>query len=123
MRGPGFIDQLETAVPGAVVGRELDAVDPWLEIAADKLLPACRWLKDSCEIRFDGLQCITAVDWFEPDAKKAAKVTWEPHTELVYHLWSTVAQVRRFQAIWPIRRRQAAWNTECGRSDSGLDSR
>lgn len=93
MRGPGFIDELEQAIPGSVAGRNLDAVDPWLEIAADKLLPVCRWLKESCEIRFDGLQCITAIDWFEPDAKKAAKVSWEPHTELVYHLWSTSARV------------------------------
>jgi len=93
MRGPAFIDQLEAAVPGSVVGRNLEAIDPWLDIAAEQLLPACRWLKDSCEIRFDGLQCITAIDWFEPDAKKAAKVSWEPHTELVYHLWSTAARV------------------------------
>jgi NADH-quinone oxidoreductase subunit C len=92
MNGPAFIEQLEAAVPGAVVGRNLEAIDPWLEIAPEKLLPACRWLKDSCEIRFDGLQCITAIDWYQPDAKKAAKVSWEPHTELVYHLWSTVAR-------------------------------
>lgn len=93
MRGPVFIDELEAAVPGAVIGRNLEAIDPWLEIAADQLLPACRWLKDSCEIRFNGLQCITAVDWFEPDPKKAAKVSWEPHTQLVYHLWSTISRV------------------------------
>ena len=54
MRGTDFISELEAAVDGALVGRDLDAVDPWLEIAADKLLETCRWLKDSCEIRFDG---------------------------------------------------------------------
>ena len=26
------------------------------------------------------------------DPKKAAKVEWEPHTEIVYHLWSTKAR-------------------------------
>jgi len=93
MQGPGFIGRLEEALPEAVIGSNLEAIDPWLEIAPEKLLAVCRWLKDSCEIRFDGLQCITAVDWFEPDAKKAAKVSWEPHTELVYHLWSTAARV------------------------------
>ena len=92
MNGPAFIEQLEAAVPGAVVGRNLEAIDPCLEIAPVKLLQTRRWLKDSCEIRFDGLQCITAIDWYQPDAKKAAKVSWEPHTELVYHLWSTVAR-------------------------------
>ena len=27
-----------------------------------------------------------------PDPKKAAKVSWQPHLELVYHLWSTAAR-------------------------------
>jgi NADH-quinone oxidoreductase subunit C len=34
------------------------------------------------------LNCITAVDYFEPDPKKAGKTGWEPHLELVYHLSS-----------------------------------
>ena len=34
------------------------------------------------------LNCITGVDYFEPDAKKAAKVDWQPHMEVVYHLSS-----------------------------------
>ena len=92
MRGTDFISELEISIEGALVGRDLEAVDPWLEIAADKILETCRWLKESCEIRFDGLQCITAIDWFEPDPKKASKVKWEPHTEVVYHLWSTKAR-------------------------------
>jgi NADH-quinone oxidoreductase subunit C len=36
---------------------------------------------------------VTAVDWCEPDPKKAAKVAWQPRIELVYHLWSTGARV------------------------------
>jgi NADH-quinone oxidoreductase subunit C len=44
-------------------------------------------------VRFDALECITAVDWFEPDAKKAAKNSWQPHIEMVYHLWSTASRV------------------------------
>jgi len=36
------------------------------------------------------LNCITAVDYFEPDPKKAKRVKWDPHLELVYHLSSTV---------------------------------
>jgi len=92
MQGSDFVGQLEEAVPGAVVGQTMEAIDPWLEIAPEKLLETCRWLKESCGIKFDGLQCITAVDWCEPDPKKAAKVSWEPHTELVYHLWSTASR-------------------------------
>lgn len=91
-RGESFLDQLEAAVPGGVASRNLEAVDPWLEVPADLLVPVCRWLRQSSPVRFDSLQCITAVDWFEPDAKKAAKVSWQPHLELVYHLWSVAAR-------------------------------
>jgi NADH-quinone oxidoreductase subunit C len=93
MRGPGFLDRLEAALPGVVVATKLDAIDPWIEVAPDRILEVCRWLKESAESRFDSLQCITAVDWFEPDEKKAAKVAWKPHLELVYHLWSTASRV------------------------------
>jgi NADH-quinone oxidoreductase subunit C len=93
MRGPSFVEQLDRALPGAVTGSRLDAIDPWIEIAPERLVDVCRWLKESAEVRFDSLQCITAVDWFEADAKKAAKTGWEPHTELVYHLWSTPSRV------------------------------
>ncbi len=93
MRGPAFLEKIEAAFPGAVAGTHLEAIDPWVEVTAEKLLPVCRWLKESSDSRFDSLECITAVDWLEPDPKKAAKVTWQPHTEIVYHLWSTVSRV------------------------------
>lgn len=92
MRGPSFLDSLEAACPGAVVSRSLDAIDPWIEVQSSAIEPVCRWLKLSSDPRFDALECISAVDWFEPDAKKAAKVSWQPHLELVYHLWSTAAK-------------------------------
>ena len=93
MRGPVFLEKLEAALPGAVTGRTLEALDPWIEVAPDRLVDVCRWLKESSDPRFDALECVTAVDWFEPDAKKAAKVAWQPRLELVYHLWSTSARV------------------------------
>ncbi len=43
---------------------------------------------------FDMLHCITAVDYFEPDPKKAAQVEWQPHLELIYHLSSMVHRHR-----------------------------
>jgi len=92
MRGSNFLEMLEAAVPGGVVGTELDAIDPWIEIAPERLLEVCRWLHDDPAAGFDSLECITAVDWCEPDEKKAAKISWEPHLELVYHLWSTPAK-------------------------------
>ena len=93
MRGPGFLEQLEHALPGAVSGSRLDALDPWIEVAPERVVDVCRWLREKSEVRFDALVCIPAFDWFEPDPKKAAKVTWQPHTELVYHLWSTASRV------------------------------
>jgi NADH-quinone oxidoreductase subunit C len=38
------------------------------------------------------LQAALASPVLEPDAKKAAKVSWQPHIEMVYHLWSTPAR-------------------------------
>ena len=93
MRGPVFLEKLEAALPGAVTGRTLEALDPWIEVAPDRLVDVCRWLKESSDTRFDALECVTAVDWFEPDPKKAAKVAWQPRLELVYHLWSTSGRV------------------------------
>jgi len=93
MRGAGFLEQLEEAVPGAVVGRNLEALDPWVEVAPQRIAEVCGWLKRSSPVRFDSLQCISVVDWFEPDPKKAAKVSWQPRLEVVYHLWSTASRV------------------------------
>lgn len=93
MRGPAFLESLEAAVPGGVVGTNLEAIDPWVEVAPQAIAEVARWLHDAPETAFDSLQCITAIDWFEPDPKKAAKAGWEPHVELVYHLWSTRARV------------------------------
>ena len=58
-RGPGFLDKLESALSGAVVGRNLEAIDPWIEVAADRLVDVCRWLKTSSDARFDALECVT----------------------------------------------------------------
>jgi NADH-quinone oxidoreductase subunit C len=38
------------------------------------------------------LHCITGVDYFEPDPKKASKNDWQPHLEVVYHLSSLVTK-------------------------------
>ncbi len=93
MRGPSFLDQLRDAVPEAVSGQNLEALDPWIEVAPSRIADVCRWLAKASPVRFDSLQCITAVDWLETDPKKAAKVSWQPRLELVYHLWSTSSKV------------------------------
>ncbi len=40
------------------------------------LVEVCRYLRDEPDLRFDMLNCITGVDYFEPDPKKAAKADW-----------------------------------------------
>lgn len=86
--GADFVEQLKKKFPGNITGANLDAIDPWIEVAAEGIVDVCRHLRDDPKLRFDMLNCVSAVDYFEPDAKKAAKVAWQPHIEVVYHLWS-----------------------------------
>lgn len=71
-----------------IVGGNLEAVDPWVEVTADGLPAVCRYLRDEPDLRFTMLNCISGVDYFQPDPNKAARVDWEPHLEVVYHLSS-----------------------------------
>lgn len=88
MSGQDLITQLKERFGDQIQGANLEAIDPWIEIAPEGLLEVCRFLHDDPELRFDFLSCISGVDYFEPDPKKAAKLDWEPHLEVVYHLWS-----------------------------------
>ena len=71
-----------------LLAHDFEALDPWIEIRVDGLPEVCRYLRDESDLRFEMLHCITAVDYFEPDEKKAAQVDWQPHLELIYHLSS-----------------------------------
>jgi NADH-quinone oxidoreductase subunit C len=93
MRGSEFLDKLKQRFGDKITGSNLEALDPWIEVSPDGLLEVARYLRDEPALRFNMLNCITAIDYFEPDAKKAAKVTWKPHTELVYHMWSVPHRV------------------------------
>jgi len=93
MRGAGFVDRLKEGFGARITGANLEALDPWIEVSPEGLLDVARYLRDEPDLRFNMLNCITAIDYFEPDAKKAAKVTWKPHLELVYHLWSVPNRV------------------------------
>lgn len=88
MTGSAFIDRLKQHFGDRITGVNLDAIDPWVEVAPETLRDVCRYLRDEPDLRFDLLNCITAVDYFEPDPKKAAKAGFEPHLEVVYHIWS-----------------------------------
>ncbi|MBL8825412.1 MAG: NADH-quinone oxidoreductase subunit C [Planctomycetaceae bacterium] len=86
--GPSFYDSLKKKFGGLITGENLTALDPWIEVAPDGLVEVCQYLRDEPSLRFNFLNCITCVDYFEPDEKKAAKTGWQPHLEMVYHLYS-----------------------------------
>ena len=88
MTGQSFIQTLVDKFGDKIAGSSLDAIDPWIDVVPDGIVDVCEYLRDSDGLKFDFLNCITAVDFFEPDPKKAKKVSWEPHIELVYHLSS-----------------------------------
>jgi len=72
----------------AIVAVSAEAIDPWIEIAADSWGDIAVSLRNDATLAMDYLHCITGVDFLETDEKKAAKVDWSPHVEVVYHLSS-----------------------------------
>lgn len=88
MSGQAFLDRLKKQFGDAITGANFEAIDPWIEVSPTALVEVCRFLRDAHDLRFDLLNCITVVDYFEPDPKKAAKAGFDPHLEVVYHLWS-----------------------------------
>ena len=88
MSGQALLDRLKKQFGDAVVGANLQAIDPWIEVKPEGLVDVCRYLRDDTELKLEFLNCITAVDWLEIDPKKAAKANFEPHLEVVYHLSS-----------------------------------
>jgi NADH-quinone oxidoreductase subunit C len=79
---------LEQQLGARIQSKKLDALDPFVVVAPEHLLDVCRFLKEDSRLRFELLNCISGVDYLEPDAKKAPKAGFEPHTEVVYHLSS-----------------------------------
>ena len=88
MRGQNFIERLKQKFGDKITGANTEAIDPWIEVSPEGLVEVCTYLRDEPDLRFNMLNCISGVDYFEPDPKKAAKVAWQPHPEVVYHLWS-----------------------------------
>jgi len=70
------------------VGANVEAIDPWIELSPEVLVPVCLFLRDEPSLQFNMLNCISGVDFCHTDPKKAAKSSWQPHLEVVYHLSS-----------------------------------
>lgn len=73
---------------GKILGVNLEAKDPWIEVAPAAILEVSRFLKTDSRLAFNHLNDLCGVDYFQPDEKKAAKFGHEPHLEVVYHLSS-----------------------------------
>jgi NADH-quinone oxidoreductase subunit C len=79
---------LEQRLPGKIKDKKLDAIDPFVVVEPAHLVEVCRALRDDPALKFEVLNCVSGVDYLEPDAKKAPKAGYEPHLEVVYHLSS-----------------------------------
>ena len=88
MSGGQLIDNLKKRFGDKITGQNLEAIDPWIEVSPDGLLAVCEHLRDSDKTQMNFLNSICVIDYFEPDEKKAKKVKWKPHLEVVYHLSS-----------------------------------
>jgi NADH-quinone oxidoreductase subunit C len=79
---------LEQKSPTGIKSKNLEAIDPFVVVEPNELLTVCRFLKEDSRLQFDLLNCISGVDYLEPDPKKAPKAGFDPHLEVVYHLSS-----------------------------------
>ena len=71
-----------------ITGLNLEAKDPWIEVAPEAIHEVAEFLKADERLRFDHLNNLCGVDYCEPDEKKAKKFGHDPHVEVVYHLSS-----------------------------------
>lgn len=94
MTSQEIIAILEETFGPRIKAKKLDAIDPYVVIEPADLLEVCRFLRDDPRLQFDVLNCISGVDYLEPDAAKAAKAGFEPHVEVVYHFSSFVRRHR-----------------------------
>jgi NADH-quinone oxidoreductase subunit C len=83
-----IVTTLKNQLGAKIRSEKLDALDPYVVVEPQDLLQVCRFLRDEPKLRMELLNCISGVDYLEPDAKKAPKSGFEPHLEVVYHFQS-----------------------------------
>ncbi|MFM7070382.1 MAG: NADH-quinone oxidoreductase subunit C [Planctomycetota bacterium] len=88
MSGQDLPTRLKQKFGAKITGSNLQALDPWIEVSPEGLVDVCRFLRDDAALQMNFLNCITVVDYFEKDPKKAAKAEFAPHLEVLYHLSS-----------------------------------
>ena len=72
----------------AITNINTEAIDPWIEVSADKIVDVATFVRDDDRFDMKHLNDLTAVDYLEPDPKKAAKFKDEPHIQVVYQVSS-----------------------------------
>lgn len=87
---------LESQFGPAIAAKNAAATDPFVAVDPARLVEVCTFLRDDPRLKFEMLNDVSAVDYLESDAKKAAKAGFEPHLEVVYHLSSFTFPGRRF---------------------------
>jgi len=88
MTSAEIIARLESQFGPKIKEKKPDALDPFVVVDAGDLIEVCTFLRDDPALKFEFLNCISGVDYCEPDPKKAPKAGFEPHCEVVYHLSS-----------------------------------
>lgn len=88
MTADQIIQTIEQKFGDRVKSKNLQALDPFIVVESGDLVEVCQFLREDPSLRFELLNCISGVDYCEPDPKKAAKAGFEPHLEVVYHLSS-----------------------------------
>ena len=83
-----IVTALKDQFGAKIRSEKLDAIDPYVVVEPQDLVQICRFLRDEPKLRMELLNCISGVDYLEPDAKKAPKAGFEPHMEVVYHFQS-----------------------------------
>jgi len=94
MHGAEIIAILEEKFGPRIRQKKPDTIDPYVVVDAADIVEVCRFLRDDPRLQFDMLNCISGVDYCEPEPAKAAKAGFEPHLEVVYHLSSFVKRHR-----------------------------
>jgi NADH-quinone oxidoreductase subunit C len=88
MTAADIVAALEQRFGERIRSKSLNAIDPFVAVEPADLVQVCRFLRDDPRLHFDLLNCVSGVDYLEPDPKKAPKAGFEPHLEVVYHLSS-----------------------------------
>jgi NADH-quinone oxidoreductase subunit C len=83
-----IVATLEQKFGDRIKAKKVEAIDPFVVVEPGDVLAVCRFLKEDPRLRFEFLNCISGVDYLEPDQKKAPKAGFEPHLEVVYHFSS-----------------------------------